>query len=268
MAKVRKIRLDDLLVERGWADSADEAARLIRAGQVRRATDVLDKPGVALAGDAVIEVRDLHGRFVGRGGLKMEGALEAWGDLKVEDGVFADIGSSTGGFTDCLLQRGARRVYAVDSGRGQLVDRLREDERVVVMEQTNARHLSAEKWPEPIDGFVSDVSFISLRAIMPPVAALLKPGVGWAVVLVKPQFEAEARQVERGGIVRDPAVHREVLERVAGEYAPEAGLVATGLMPSPIYGAKGNREFLMRLERGGSPVSQADIEHLCLEAHE
>ncbi|MFW5870655.1 MAG: TlyA family RNA methyltransferase, partial [Candidatus Sumerlaeota bacterium] len=169
------------------------------------------------------------------------------------------IGSSTGGFTDCLLQRGAKRVYAIDAGTSQLADRLREDARVVVMEKTNARRLKSDSLGEKIDGFVADVSFISLGAIIQPAASLLRPGRGWAVVLVKPQFEAEARQVGRGGIVRDTLVHRKVLGKVVAEYVPQAGLKATGLIVSPVRGTKGNREYLLRLERKGAVISEEMI---------
>lgn len=204
-----KRRLDVLLVERGLAESRTQAQRLIRAGLVRVAGQVADKPGTQVATNAAITLQ-ARPRFVSRGGEKLEAALVRFG-LDVRGWVAADVGASTGGFTDCLLQHGARRVYAIDVGYGQLDWRLRNDPRVVVMERTNARYL--ESLPEPVDLVTVDVSFISLGLILPMAVRWLKPG-GRVVALIKPQFEAGRREVGKGGVVRDPQVHRRVLERV------------------------------------------------------
>jgi 23S rRNA (cytidine1920-2'-O)/16S rRNA (cytidine1409-2'-O)-methyltransferase len=233
-----KERLDVLLVERRLAESRALARRLIRAGLVRVAGQVSDKPGARVATDAEV-VLEARPRFVGRGGEKLEAALVRFG-LDVTGAVAADVGASTGGFTDCLLQRGASRVYAIDVGYGQLAWRLRNDPRVVVMERTNARYL--EDLPEPVGLVTADVSFISLGLILPAAICWLRPG-GQVVALIKPQFEAGRREVGKGGVVRDPKVHRRVLERVVS-MATELGLGLRGLMPSPLRGPAGNVEFL------------------------
>ncbi|HEY68719.1 MAG TPA: TlyA family RNA methyltransferase [Thermoflexia bacterium] len=233
-----KRRLDVLLVERGLAESRTQAQRLIRAGLVRVAGQVADKPGTQVATNATITLQ-ARPRFVSRGGEKLEAALVRFG-LDVRGWVAADVGASTGGFTDCLLQHGARRVYAIDVGYGQLDWRLRNDPRVVVMERTNARYL--ESLPEPVDLVTVDVSFISLGLILPMAVRWLKPG-GQVVALIKPQFEAGRREVGKGGVVRDPQVHRRVLERVL-DIAAGLDLGLRGLMPSPLRGPAGNVEFL------------------------
>ena len=233
-----KERLDVLLVERGLAESRTQAQRLIGAGQVRVAGQVADKPGVRVAVDVEIEV-EAAPRFVSRGGEKLEAALARFG-LDVAGMVVADVGASTGGFTDCLLQHGAQRVYAIDVGYGQLDWRLRGDPRVVVMERTNARYL--ESLPEYVDLVVADVSFISLGLILPVAVRWLRPE-GQVLALVKPQFEAGRREVRRGGVVRDPQVQRSVLRRIVG-IAAELELGLRGLMPSPLRGPAGNVEFL------------------------
>ena len=233
-----KRRLDVLLVERGLAESRTQAQRLIRAGLVRVAGQVADKPGTQVATNATITLQ-ARPRFVSRGGEKLEAALVRFG-LDVRGWVAADVGASTGGFTDCLLQHGARRVYAIDVGYGQLDWRLRNDPRVVVMERTNARYL--ESLPEPVDLVTVDVSFISLGLILPMAVRWLKPG-GRVVALIKPQFEAGRREVGKGGVVRDPQVHRRVLERVL-DIAAGLDLGLRGLMPSPLHGPAGNVEFL------------------------
>ncbi|MBN1867852.1 TlyA family RNA methyltransferase [Candidatus Sumerlaeota bacterium] len=246
MAKTGKKRLDLILVERGIVSSREQAQRVIRAGQVRLGTDVLDKPGARIAADADLEVRDLHDRFVSRGGWKLQAAIDAFPGLTPCPRVCADIGASTGGFTDCLLQHGAERVYAIDVGTSQLDARLRADPRVVAMEKTNARYLTAESLPEPVDLVVGDVSFISLEKILPAAETLLRPdGEKQMVVLVKPQFEAGPEKVGKGGVVRDPEVHRSVLRRIVLEVLPSLGLVAAGPIPSPILGPAGNREYLL-----------------------
>jgi 23S rRNA (cytidine1920-2'-O)/16S rRNA (cytidine1409-2'-O)-methyltransferase len=248
------MRLDTLVHQRGLAESREKARRLILAGQVLVDGHVLDKAGRQVDESVDIEVR--HGLpYVGRGGFKLAQALDAFG-IDPAGCVAADVGASTGGFTDCLLQRGAARVYAIDVGYGQLHWALRQDPRVVVMERTNARYL--EELPEPIDLVTIDVSFISLRLILPMVERWLRPD-GDVVALVKPQFEAGADSVGRGGIVRDTDTHRDVLCDIIG-WASAHGWVVAGLGRSPITGAKGNIEFLVWLKRHGTPV--ADIERV------
>lgn len=233
-----RLRLDHLLVRRGLAESRTEAQRLIRAGEVRVADQVVDQPGTLVAPDVPITLA-ARPRFVSRGGEKLEAALIGFG-IDVRGWVAADVGASTGGFTDCLLQRGAVRVYAIDVGYGQLDWRLRNDPRVVVMERTNARYL--ERLPEPVHLVTIDVSFISLRLILPRAVGWLRPR-GQIVALMKPQFEAGRRDVGKGGVVRDPAVHRRVLVEVA-QAAEALGLILRGMMVSPLLGPAGNREFL------------------------
>jgi 23S rRNA (cytidine1920-2'-O)/16S rRNA (cytidine1409-2'-O)-methyltransferase len=238
MNKQPKERLDVLLVERKLSESRAQAQRLIRAGLVRVAGQVTDKPGTQVMADAEIALQ-ARPRFVSRGGEKLDAAFARF-DLDAAGVVAADVGASTGGFTDCLLQHGARRVYAIDVGYGQLDWRLRNDPRVIVMERTNARYL--DNLPELVDLVTADVSFISLGLILPT-------AVGWfgregqVVALIKPQFEAGRREVGKGGVVRDRAVHQRVLERVL-DVASGAGLSLLGLMPSPLRGPAGNIEFL------------------------
>jgi 23S rRNA (cytidine1920-2'-O)/16S rRNA (cytidine1409-2'-O)-methyltransferase len=251
-------RLDALLVKRDLAGSRTQAQRLIRAGMVRIAGQVFDKPGTQVAMDAAIEVQ-ARPRFASRGGEKLEAALVRFG-LDVAGAVAADVGASTGGFTDCLLQRGACRVYAIDVGYGQLDWRLRGDDRVVVMERTNARYL--ESLAEPVDLVTADVSFISLGLILPPAVCWLRPD-GQVVALIKPQFEAGRREVGKGGVVRDPEVHRTVLERVTG-MAAATGLGLRGLMASPLRGPSGNVEFLGWWKLGVEGLEAAPTIEICL----
>jgi 23S rRNA (cytidine1920-2'-O)/16S rRNA (cytidine1409-2'-O)-methyltransferase len=241
-----KIRLDILLVQRGLTESRSQAQALVLAGQVRVNGQPASKPGAEVPADAQVMVLQRM-PYVSRGGLKLAAALDAF-HVSAADAVCADVGASTGGFTDCLLQRGAARVYAIDVGYGQLAWKLRQDERVVVMERTNARYL--ESLPEPVGIVTIDASFISLKLLFPAIVAWLAPGAG-VVALIKPQFEAGREQVGRGGVVRDPAVHRQVLEKVAG-YAMVHGLGVQGVMRSPITGPAGNIEFLMHLRHGVS----------------
>jgi len=259
---VAKKRLDVLLVERGLAESRALAQRLIRAGEVRVAGQVSDKPGTQVATNVEITVQ-ARPRFVGRGGEKLEAALVRFG-LDVEGKAVADVGASTGGFTDCLLQRGARLVYAIDVGYGQLDWRLRNDPRVVVMERTNARHL--DELPQPVDLVTADVSFISLRLILPAVVGWLEPD-GQVLALIKPQFEAGRRDVGKGGVVRDPAVHRQVLEQVL-DAASELGLGLHGLIPSPLRGPAGNVEFLGWWELGTQGLEVETAIAACLKESE
>ncbi|ADU51279.1 hemolysin A [Thermaerobacter marianensis DSM 12885] len=236
-------RLDVLLVERGWFDSRSRARAAILAGRVRVDGRVVDKAGATVDPGAQIEVAGDPIPYVSRGGLKLEHALRTFNLTgAVQGAVCADIGASTGGFTDCLLQHGARKVYAIDVGYGQLAWRLRQDPRVVVMERVNARYLAPSDLAEPVHLVTVDVSFISLRLILPAALGVLAPG-GGVVALVKPQFEAGPADVGKGGVVRDPAVHRRVLEDVTAA-ADQLGLTLLGLTASPIRGADGNREFL------------------------
>lgn len=231
-------RLDVLLVARGLAESRSLAQRLIGAGEVLVDGRVVDKPGAQVPMTATLTLA-ARPRFVSRGGEKLDAALERFA-IPVAGRVAADIGASTGGFTDCLLQRGALRVYALDVGYGQLAWALRQDPRVVALERTNARYVTA--LPERVDLIVSDVSFISVRLIYPMAVRWLREG-GEIVSLIKPQFEAGRAQVGKGGVVRDPAVHRQVLVEVCAALA-ELGLGLRGLMVSPLLGPAGNVEFL------------------------
>jgi 23S rRNA (cytidine1920-2'-O)/16S rRNA (cytidine1409-2'-O)-methyltransferase len=248
----RKQRIDLLLVERGLSSSRTEAQRLIMAGEVRVGDQVVSKPGTQVPAEATVSVAQGL-PYVSRGGLKLEAALDEF-SVRVEDKVVADVGASTGGFTDCLLQRGAKRVYAIDVGYGQLAWPLRNDERVVVMERTNARNLS--ELPEPVHLATVDVSFISLTLILPRVREWLVPG-GAVIALIKPQFEAGRAQVGKGGVVRDPAVHRQVLQHIL-TWADQNGVPPQGLIRSPIKGPAGNVEFLAKLVR--SAAGAMDVE--------
>ncbi|MCC7208904.1 MAG: TlyA family RNA methyltransferase [Anaerolineae bacterium] len=239
-------RLDVLLVARGLVDSRELARRLIMAGEVRVNGQVADKPGHRVAADAELSVKAAP-RFVSRGGEKLDAALKAFG-LPVADHICADLGASTGGFTDCLLQRGARRVYAIDVGYGQLDYRLRTDRRVVVMERTNARHI--EKLPEPVTRVSVDASFISLRLLLPVVRGWLDSSGGSVVALIKPQFEAGRADVGKGGVVKSAGVHARVLHEVLGA-AAAMGYAVAGLIRSPLTGPAGNVEFLAWLAVGG-----------------
>ena len=246
------MRLDDLLVERGLASERDQAVRLLMAAQVRvgegDGARIDRKPGDLVEPDIAVELVE-RPRFVSRGGEKLEPALMAF-QIRVNGRVCLDVGASTGGFTDALLRRGARRVYALDVGRGQLAESLRQDPRVISMERTHAARLdpaSADHLalPEPIGLAVIDVSFISLTRVLKGVAAALDPGRGEIIALVKPQFEAAPADVP-GGVVRDPAVHRATVQRVTS-FARELGLHVRGELQSPLIGPKGNVEFLVHL---------------------
>ena len=245
--KVRKRRADVLLAERGLAESREQAQVMIMEGLVFAPSGRVAKASSALPEDVPLEVR---GRlpYVSRGGLKLAGALDVF-ELAVEGQTALDVGASTGGFTDCLLQRGVRHVHAVDVGHGQLHYKLSQDARVTVMEKTNARH--PYPLPEPVDVVVIDVSFISLNLVIPPSLEHLRSG-GHIVALVKPQFEAPREQVGRGGIVRDPKVHAATLGRVV-LWATEQRLRLRGMCPSPILGDKGNREFFLLLQKPSNP---------------
>lgn len=239
-----KERLDVLLVRRGLCPSREKARRLIMAGAVFSGGTRLDKASQPLAGDAPLEVREAD-RYVGRGGHKLAAALR---DFRIDPAgwVCLDVGASTGGFTDCLLQHGAARVYALDVGHGQLDWKIRSDPRVVVMEHRNARHLQPGDLPEKVRLAVADVSFISLTLVLPPVAEVLTDG-GIMVALIKPQFELSRAEVGRGGIVRDEAARARAVEKIRA-FAAGAGWSWRGVVASPIAGADGNREFLCLLE--------------------
>jgi 23S rRNA (cytidine1920-2'-O)/16S rRNA (cytidine1409-2'-O)-methyltransferase len=259
---VGKVRLDHLLVQRGLAETGSQAQALIMTGAVLVGGQAITKPGTRVQGEAKLELLERL-PYVSRGGVKLAAALDAFGVLAAGM-VCADVGSSTGGFTDCLLQRGAARVYAIDVGYGQLAWSLRQDPRVVVMERTNARYL--ETLPETMHLVVIDVSFISLARILPTVTRWLAPPAH-VIPLVKPQFEAGREQVPRGGVVRDATVHRQVLERVAHE-AQQCGLAVHGVVRSPISGPAGNTEFLLHLRQSASPAEfvlgaaiEATLEH-------
>ena len=267
-----KVRLDVLLVERGLADSRAKAQALIMAGQVRVAGQTTIKPATAIPTDSQLTV-DSGPRFVSRGGEKLDAALEAFG-MDVSGFVCADVGASTGGFTDCLLQRGAAKVYAIDVGKGILHWKLRNDSRVVVMEETNARFV--ESLPEPIHLVTVDASFISLKILLPVVRNWLGPippapsfpsreggmgGIG-IIALIKPQFEAGKKEVSRGdGVIRDPAIHEQVLLAVLG-FAQQAGFSVRGLIRSPLLGPKGNAEFLVWLNQSTAESRSEDIHFL------
>ncbi len=239
-------RLDRLVHQRRLAETREQARRLILAGKVRVNGLIIDKAGAGIDPEAQIEV-EAGPPYVSRGGLKLEKALRVF-DIDVQGVVAADVGASTGGFTDCLLQNGVERVYAIDVGRGQLDWGLRQDPRVVVLERTNARSL--ESLPEVVDVVTIDVSFISLRLILPAVCGWLAPG-GQVIALIKPQFEAGRAQVGKGGVVRDTSTHRSVLLGLL-EWATGQGWGFWGLARSPIKGPAGNIEFLAHLKRMGS----------------
>mgnify|MGYP005840125013 CR=1 FL=1 len=242
----KKQRLDQLLVERGLAPSRAKAQALVMAGLVYSGARRLAKAGEALAPDAPLEVRGAPPPYVSRGGVKLAAALDGFA-IDPAGLVALDIGASTGGFTDVLLQRGARRVYAVDVGYGQLDARLRADPRVVVRERTNARHLSPAEVPEPVDLVVCDASFISLHLVLPAALGLARSGAA-LVALIKPQFEAGRGEVGKGGVVRDPAVHARVCAEVR-HWLEGAGWAVLGVIASPLTGPAGNREFLIAARR-------------------
>ena len=263
-----KIRLDVLLVERGLAESRAKAQAMIMAGQVRVAGQVTLKPATSISDDSVLTI-DSGPRFVSRGGEKLDAALDAF-RMDVTGLVCADVGASTGGFTDCLLQRGAAKVYAIDVGKGILHWKLRNDPRVVVMEETNARFV--ESLPEQVSLITVDASFISLKILLPVVKGWVSPsppsplpagerrrGEGNVIALIKPQFEAGKRDVSRGdGVIRDPEIHKQVLLDVLG-FAQQGGFSVRGLIKSPLLGPKGNAEFLAWLSLASVGEGSEDL---------
>jgi 23S rRNA (cytidine1920-2'-O)/16S rRNA (cytidine1409-2'-O)-methyltransferase len=242
-------RADQLLVEQGLAESRTKAQALILAGLVNCAGRRVDKPGEQLAPDATLALKGRDHPWVSRGGVKLTHALDHF-RIAVEQKVALDIGASTGGFTDVLLARGARRVYAVDVGHGQLAWKLRQDTRVVVRERLNARHVTRDDIPEPVDLITCDTSFIGLNLVLPAPLTLAAERAE-LVALIKPQFEVGRAQVGKGGVVRDPAMHREVCERAATWVAAQLGWAVVGIVESPILGPDGNREFLLYARHSG-----------------
>ena len=260
----KKERLDVLMVQRGLAETRSKAQAVIMSGSVYVANQKIDKAGTMLDPCAGIEVRADACPYVSRGGWKLEKALHDFG-VDPTGFVCSDSGASTGGFTDCLLQKGAKKVYAIDVGYGQLAWKLREDPRVVCMERTNIRYVTPEQIGEPLDLSVVDVSFISLRLVLPAIRALLSP-TGQVICLIKPQFEAGREKVGKKGVVRDPAVHLEVLEQFTA-LAGELGFTIRAMTFSPVKGPEGNIEFLAHLSLEPGAAFQYDLRQLVNDAH-
>ena len=257
MANVKK-RLDVLLVERGLAESRQRAQAVIMSGQVYVREQKVDKAGTQVEENAPIEVRGQALAYVSRGGLKLEKALKTFSGIRLKGVHAIDAGASTGGFTDCMLQNGAVKVYAVDVGYGQLAWSLRSDERVICLERTNARYLTKEQIPQEVGFFSVDVSFISLTKILLPVKDCLRED-GQVVCLIKPQFEAGREKVGKKGVVRDKAVHIEVIEKIL-DFALQNGYSVLGLTYSPVKGPEGNIEYLVYLEKTDTPQKHLDID--------
>lgn len=261
-----KERLDSLLVKKGLFPSREKAKAVIMAGQVYVNNQKADKPGMDTDEDAILEVRGETLQYVSRGGLKLEKAMQVF-PVTLNGRICMDIGASTGGFTDCMLQNGAVKVYAVDVGYGQLAWNLRNDPRVINLERTNIRYVTREQIPEPVDFISVDVSFISLKLVLPVAAALLSE-TGQAVCLVKPQFEAGREKVGKKGVVRERSTHIEVLEN-AVRYARENGFSVCGIAFSPVKGPEGNIEYLMYLCRGTKDIVLSEqIVNLVNQSHE
>jgi 23S rRNA (cytidine1920-2'-O)/16S rRNA (cytidine1409-2'-O)-methyltransferase len=249
MSSVGKRRADQLLVERGLAETRARAQSLIMAGMVYADKRRVEKPGQALPAECPLEVRGRDHPWVSRGGSKLEEALRRFA-IDPRGLVCLDVGASTGGFTDVLLQHGAARVYAVDVGHGQLAWRLRQDPRVVVLERTNARYLTAAQVPEPVQLVACDASFIGLRTVLPAPLALADREA-WLIALIKPQFEVGRDRVGKGGVVRDPALHAEVCREIRAWLEALPGWTVLGIVESPVLGPEGNREFLIAAEFAG-----------------
>ncbi len=266
MAKEKKQRLDVLLVSQGLVDSRQKAQALIMAGQVYCKEQKLCKAGITVKEEDIpfLEVRGKTLPYVSRGGLKLEKAMKLW-DIHLTDCICADIGASTGGFTDCMLQHGAKYVYAVDSGYNQLDWKLRSHPQVQSMERCNARYLTAEDIPQALDFFSVDVSFISLKLILPPLYPLLKEH-GSAVCLIKPQFEAGREQVGKKGVVRDPVVHQSVIENVVST-AEALGFYTKSISYSPIRGPEGNIEYLGYFTKESGDYAPVNIREIVTESH-
>ncbi len=262
--KIKK-RLDVLLTEQGYADTRSKAQAIIMAGLVYVSGQKADKPGVSYEENVPIEVRGVTCPYVSRGGLKLEKALRDFG-VKPEGYVCSDSGASTGGFTDCLLQQGAKKVFAIDVGYGQLDWKIRSDDRVVVMERTNIRYVTPQDLGEPLDLSVIDVSFISLKIVLPTIKTLLKPD-GQVLCLIKPQFEAGKEKVGKKGVVREPETHKEVLDMFV-ELADQLGFTILGLTFSPVKGPEGNIEFLGHLTLDEKEGIRPDTADVVRQAHE
>ena len=263
--KIKK-RLDVLLTERGFADSRTKAQAIIMSGNVYVQGQKADKPGMSFEETVDIEVRGAACPYVSRGGLKLEKALRDFG-VKPEGYVCSDSGASTGGFTDCLLQQGAQKVFAIDVGYGQLDWKIRSDPRVVVMERTNVRYVTPEQLGEPLDLSVVDVSFISLKIVLPVIKTLLKQESGQVLCLIKPQFEAGKEKVGKKGVVRDPAVHQEVLDDFVA-LADSLQMKILGLTFSPVKGPEGNIEFLGHLTLADTKGIRPDTAQVVSQAHQ
>jgi len=259
-----KERLDVLLVKKGLAPSREKAKTMIMEGNVFVNNQREDKAGTNIPEDAVIEIKGNTLKYVSRGGLKLEKAMTHFG-ISLEDKICMDIGASTGGFTDCMLQNGAKKVYAVDVGYGQFAWKLRTDERVVCMEKTNIRYVTSEDIADVLDFASVDVSFISLAKVLPAAKELLRDE-GEMVCLIKPQFEAGREKVGKKGVVRDPAVHREVIEKVITD-ARELGFSILHLEYSPIKGPEGNIEYLVHICKGGRKEENIDVNEVVSAAH-
>lgn len=252
-----KERLDVLLVKRNLAASREKAKAIIMTGNVFVNGQREDKAGSTFKEDALIEVKGNPMKYVSRGGYKLEKAVDLW-QVPLQDKICMDVGSSTGGFTDCMLQNGAQKVYAIDVGTNQLAWKLRQDERVISMEKTNIRYVTTEDIADPIDFFSVDVAFISLKKVLEPVKALLTPE-GQGVCLVKPQFEAGREKVGKKGVVRDPKVHREVLEQIM-QYVLSIGFDILELSFSPIKGPEGNIEYLLYIQNTDKVPDETSLE--------
>ncbi len=262
---MKKIRLDQLVFDLGLTESREKAKTTIMSGLVFVNGQRADKPGMQVAPDASVEVKGSALPYVSRGGFKLEKALKVF-PINPAGKICMDCGASTGGFTDVLLKNGAARVYSIDVGYGQLAWSLRQDERVVNMERTNIRYISSEQVPEPIDIAVMDLSFISIKLVLPAVCALLKEGAD-IMCLIKPQFEAGREDVGKKGVVRDKAVHLSVIESVL-QFAASAGLTVIGLDYSPIKGPEGNREYLCYMKKGSFDAPEIDARAVVEASHE
>ena len=252
---VRKDRFDKLLVERGMAPSREKARALIMAGKVIVGGKRIDKPGVQINEDAQFQLQEGESSYVSRGGEKIEGALKAFA-VDPKGMIVMDVGASTGGFTDCILQKGAKKVYAVDVGYGQLAWRLQKDPRVVNLERRNIRYLQREEVQEETDLILIDTSFISVEKFLPHLLGFLKKG-GAILSLIKPQFEVGRREVGKGGVVRDKAMHEKVIDRIS-DFSRGLELTVLGVAESPLLGPKGNREFFIYLKKGNETHGQTE----------
>ena len=242
----KKERLDKLLVERGFVQSRERSRALIMAGKVTVGGKVIDKPGTQVDVEAKLQLRGADPPYVSRGGEKLEGALQVFG-VNPQGMVVMDVGASTGGFTDCILQKGARKVYAVDVGYGQLAWKLQKDPRIVNLERRNIRYLEREEVQEQVDLILIDTSFISIEKFLPHLLGFLRKG-GFILSLVKPQFEVGKGEVGKGGVVRDSTLHQKVIDRIS-KFSQELGLKVLGVTESPLLGPKGNKEFFIYLKK-------------------